>query len=249
MIVKQFNSAGISEFRNYLAKCRQNPELPLPLELLEDHRYTSGLTAVLEATPEKFVTKADAAIYLTQLLDPLPEADVAENAGLWTWLTLFFFDQVCPPVESQHVVKNDYHYIFEPKNSRHFYRHLLFVSWRALQLSQTHNRLILRSRLHILDSVTTEIMKRLFFTRIPCMFEVLDRLYWDDKKQAPRRSIVTPRTINAGDLRHRLPIRIRQLECTYDLQSLNADQLIELLGEEFLRPQVEEKKTKRAATP
>ena len=32
---------------------------------------------------------------------------------------------------------------------------------------------------------------------------------------------------------HRFTIRIRQLEKTYDLQSLTADQLIELLGNEF----------------
>jgi hypothetical protein len=32
---------------------------------------------------------------------------------------------------------------------------------------------------------------------------------------------------------HRFPIRIRQLEKTYDLVSLTADQLIELLGDEF----------------
>ncbi len=36
-----------------------------------------------------------------------------------------------------------------------------------------------------------------------------------------------------GDLRNRFPIRIRQLKKTYDLLSLNADQLIELLGDEF----------------
>ena len=37
----------------------------------------------------------------------------------------------------------------------------------------------------------------------------------------------------AGDLTHRLPLRVRPLEMTYDLMSLTADQLIELLGAEF----------------
>jgi hypothetical protein len=32
---------------------------------------------------------------------------------------------------------------------------------------------------------------------------------------------------------HRLPIRIQQLEKTYDLQSVSAEQLLELLGDEF----------------
>jgi hypothetical protein len=41
------------------------------------------------------------------------------------------------------------------------------------------------------------------------------------------------RNVKPGDLVHRFPIRIRQLEKTYDLVSLTADQLIELLGDEF----------------
>ena len=36
-----------------------------------------------------------------------------------------------------------------------------------------------------------------------------------------------------GNLSHRRPMRIRQLEKTFDLMSLNADQLLELLGDEF----------------
>ena len=84
-----------------------------------------------------------------------------------------------------------------------------------------------------MDQVTTEVMKRLFLTRIPCIFEVLDHLYWDEQRGRARTGMVTRASIKAGDLIHRLPIRIRQLEMTYDVFSLTADQMIELLGEEF----------------
>lgn len=75
-------------------------------------------------------------------------------------------------------------------------------------------------------------MKRLFLTRIPCIFEVLDRVYWDESRARARTGVVQG-TVKPGDLRHRFPIRIRQLEMTYDLFSLIANQLIELLGREF----------------
>ncbi|MFH1923922.1 MAG: hypothetical protein ABIP48_29025 [Planctomycetota bacterium] len=45
----------------------------------------------------------------------MPEHEVANNAGLWTWLTLLFFDDVCPVQNGQRKVKNDYCYVFEPK--------------------------------------------------------------------------------------------------------------------------------------
>ena len=84
-----------------------------------------------------------------------------------------------------------------------------------------------------LDQVTNRVMSRLFLTRIPCIFEALDRLYWDEERGKARAGIVDQKVVKPGDLRHRLPIRVRQLERTYDLFSLTADQLVELLGAEF----------------
>lgn len=91
---------------------------------------------------------------------------------------------------------------------------------------------MLNTPISTLDKVTTEVTKRLYLTRIPCMFEVLDRLYWDPKRQGPRKGI-TPNTARRGDLPHRFPARIQQLEKTFDLQSVTATQLVELLGDEF----------------
>jgi hypothetical protein len=148
-------------------------------------------------------------------------------------LTLFYFDEVCPPRVGNRVVRNDYHYIFEPNNQRHFYRHLLFLAWRIARLAPEHNRLFLDVPVAKLDKATTEVMKRLYITRIKCVFEALDRIYWDESRERIRAGLVSPKTTVPGDLVHRFPIRIRQLEMTYDLQSLSADHLIRLLGNEF----------------
>jgi len=235
MILREFRDAGISAFRDFLAQCREEPGTPYPHYLLEDESLTSAISPAIEVAFTRLTTKADAAHYLSSLLGPLSDRSVAANAGLWTWLTLYFFDDVCPPKDGKRKVKNDYYYIFEPRNPRHFYRHLLFISWHILKVAPEHNRLLLSSRISVLDKVTSEVLKRFYLTRIPCMFEVLDRLYWDDSRRRPRSGIVTQQKVTPGDLLHRLPIRIRQLEKTYDLFSLNADQMIELLGDEFQR--------------
>jgi hypothetical protein len=96
-----------------------------------------------------------------------------------------------------------------------------------------------------LDQVTAEVMKRLYLTRIPCIFETLDQLYWDADRGKPRKGIVDGRKVKPGDLVHRLPIRIRQLEKTYDLFSLTANQLLELLGDEF---QIRSKNARKRVT-
>lgn len=233
MIVRQFNDAGIVEFRSFLCACRADPTLPVPHSLLEDDRLTLVVGPRVEVEWRRLARKADAAHYISRILAPIPEHEVAANDGLWSWLSLFYFDEVCPPRSGRRTVRNDYHYVFEPKNARHFYRHLLFVSWQVLRLAGDHNRLFLGTSLSTLDKMTTEVMKRLFLTRIPCIFAVLDHLYWDEIRGKARAGVVSQNQIKPGDLAHRLPLRIRQLEKTYDLLSLKADQLVELLGDEF----------------
>jgi hypothetical protein len=236
MNLRRFNPAGMQAFRYFLAASRRDPSMPVPQQLLADDTATEVLRPTLEVVGQTFATRGDAAKYLVPLLAALPEQEVANDAGLWTWLTLFFFDQVAPARAGNRRIKNDYTYVFEPKNPRHFYRHLLFIAWRVAIVAPTSNRLFLNSPLASLDKVTSEVMKRLFLTRIPCIFEVLDRLYWDEDRQRPRTGIVSPETVKPGDLIHRFPLRIRQLEMTYDLLSLNADQLLDLLGDEFSPP-------------
>jgi hypothetical protein len=233
MRLRAFNPDGINAFRDYLRKARNDATAPVPTGLLEQPSLTTPVDPAIEVEPRRFPLRIDAARYLSERLKPFKEHRIKNDAGLWTWLTLFYFDEVCPAVAGQRSVKNDYTYVFEPRNARHFYRHLLFLAWYIITLSPRHNRLFLRVPVSTLDKASEEVFKRLYLTRIPCLFEVLDRLYWDETRQRARRGIVDARRVEAGDLYHRFPAAIRQLERTYDLISLSADQLIELLGPEF----------------
>lgn len=232
MKLRRFNEQGIKAFGERLAAMRANPEAEIPTDLLEHQQFTEVVQPEAQIVAGQFETKGQAAHYLSTVLRKLNAEEITTDAGLWTWLSLLLFDSVCPYSNSKRTVKNDYYYIFEPKNSRHYYRHLLFVSWQLYRLAGHYNRMFMRTRVSSLDGITTEVMKRLFLTRIPCMFEVLDRLYWNEDQNRPRSGITGNKPV-AGNLRHRLPIRIAQLEKTYDLMSLNADQLLMLLGGEF----------------
>lgn len=233
MKLRRFTNSGIEQFQIYLAKARENPNTLVPVELLEDDSHTTLVDPEIEIESKDFDTRADAASYFHSKLGALDADQLNIDAELWTWLSLFYFDQVCPVINGRRKVRNDYTYIYEPGNMRHFYRHLLYVAWRAKVVAPKHSRLLLWSTVNVMDKVTTEVMKRLFLTRIPCIFEVLDRIYWDETTSRPIQGIVGSKT-TIGDLTHRLPTRLRQLEKTYDLYSLNADQLIELLGNEFV---------------
>ena len=235
MKLRRFNSAGVSHFRDELAKLREDPTSEIPSHLLEDDSLSHRVLPEIGINEQRFSSRREAAVYLRDVLTPLDEAATRLDAGLWTWLTLFHFEDICPLKGAKRTVKNDYHYIYEPRNQRHVYRHLLALGWRVLSIAPSHNRIMLDVPLAVLDKATGEIMKRLFLVRIPCIFEVVDRIYWDADRGRIRSGMVNPSArITAGDLSHRFHMRIRQLEMTYDLQSLDADQLIMLLGDEFV---------------
>ena len=158
MKLRRFNSEGLQTFREFLASCRRQPDTEVPLGLLENNSFTEVVESATPVSRIQFETKGEVARYLDSVLKPIPPDELLHDGGMWSWLALLFFESVCPTEEGQRVVKNDYHYIFEPHNVRHFYRHLLFVSWRVLQLAPVHNRLFLRSQLSTLDKITTEVM-------------------------------------------------------------------------------------------
>ena len=232
MKLRRFNEAGIRAIREQLALLRASPDRELPNALLEHRELTEVVQPEIQISHEHFQTKGEAARYLSFLLLKRHPEEITNDAGLWTWLAIVLFDSVCPASDGRRKVKGDACYIYEPRNVRHFYRHFLFVSWRVLRLAPVHNHLFLSTRLDSLDSATAEVMQRLHLLRIPCIFEVVDRLYWDPRRERPVKGRISSK-IQPGNLRYRLPSRIRQLEKTYDLMSLNADQLLELLGDEF----------------
>lgn len=232
MQLRRFTEAGIEQFREMLQDLRKHPDHEPGRDLLEHPKYTQVVSPPIRVAEEQFRTKGDAALYLHSVLAPLDEHAVADDAGLWTWLSLWFFDSVCRHQQGGWSVKNDYCYVFEPRNSRNVYRHHLFISWQILRVAPVHNRMFLSVTMHVLPGVIGNVFNRLYLTRIPAIFEVLHRLYWDEKTRRPRSGMIGSRIV-AGDLRHRLPLRIRQLEKNYDLMSLDADQLIRLLGPEF----------------
>jgi hypothetical protein len=215
-----------------LAEGRSDPAARPPYELLEDAAMTRLVSPVVELDRPGFRTKRNAAEYLTRVLCGLSERAVADNRHLWNWLSLYYFEDVCPAHRGRREILSDTLYVM-PAEFRLRYRHLLATSYRILVAAPRHNRLLLDTPLSVYGKVVDIVMSRLYLQRIPCIFEVIDKLYFDHGTGRIKKGFIDPNGPRPGDLRHRLPIRIRQLEKTYDLNVLDADQLISLLGKEF----------------
>ena len=235
MILRQFNNNGIKRFREELEKYRKDSLSPIDFHMLEDNALTENVPGGGNITAQIFKTKGDAGSHIHSLLKStaLTPNEIASNTELWSWLSLFFFDSLCPQNPQGRRKVNDVHFYIYDQRWNYYYRHLLFVSWKVWDMTQGNHRLITSTKIHEIDRVTRFIMNDLTMIRIPCIFKVLDHVYWNANAQKTRKNITgTGSNIRKGDI-SRFKRVIRQLEKTYDLQSLNAKELIELLGDEF----------------
>jgi len=233
MRLRRLNEAGVMWFRAQLAALRANPGQNLELERLEDPELTVPVEPIIQVEKPDFETKRDAAVYLGSKLKPLDSAGLFDDAGLWAWLALLYFDLVCRKRSGRRKVLADPHYIVDP-DFRRRYRHLLATPVRVLWTIPKYNALFLDAPLDTHGEMMEQLMSRLYVMRIPAVAEAAELLYFD-RETGKRKRGVFPTTPQRGDLRSRFPIRLRQLGLTYDLAAVSGAQLVDLLGTEFQR--------------
>jgi hypothetical protein len=176
-------------------------------------------------------TKRDAAQYLHDLLNSLRIEDLRRDVGLWSWLGLFFFDEICPMEGKVRRVKADAHYILDLQHTR-IYRHLLRTPYQVLDAIPKYNSLFLEQPVAVHGELIEQVFGgRLFVIRLPGVAEVVERLYYDPVRHKPKPGFTSEN--RRGNLRKRLPIRVQQLMLTYDVAGMSADQLLDSLGDEF----------------
>lgn len=229
---RRLNAAGIERFAAFLAGLRKDRTLAPDRSLLVDESTSEFMAGGVELERPGFTTKKQAAEYLHPRLKKLSHPNLFRDEGLWTWLALYYFDDVCPPDASgkRNPVANP-HYILDGANYSRRYRHLLATPVMIQDALPDHNRIYLNAPLPVHGDLIEQTMGRLYLVRIPAVREAIDRLYYDTAKETVKRGALTRN--RRGNLRERLVARIQQLSMNYDVSSMSGSQLIDVLGLEF----------------
>jgi hypothetical protein len=231
--LRSLTSFGIGNFASYLNALRKDPILDPPFELLNDPAASESLTQEISIEHQaQFDTKLRAATYLKATLATLDPATLFLNSGLWSWLALFFFDNLCPKDDGRRKPVADSHYILDPLNHKRRYRHLLATPLQIMLAIPDFNRIFLNADLSHHGDLIEQTMSRLYLIRIPAVREAIDILYYDKTREQAKRGIIN-KTPRRGDLRNRFVRRIQQLSLTFDLGSMDGGQLVSVLGQEF----------------
>lgn len=235
MKLHRFNEEGINRFAQFLDALSADPALALPTDLLTDPAYAVAIPSSPEVHPKQFPNRMDAAKYLDNILSDVTGCDVDRDAGLWAWLSLFYFDQVCPPDGNGHRnVREQARYIPAVTNYQKYYRHLLAGPYRVYRAHRTNPDralVLLCGPLHKPGDVVEQLVSRQEIITNPHAVELATAIYFDPKSGSFKRGAAGK---GRGSAR-RLADILNQFDVTWDLYWLPSVGIVGKLPKEFDR--------------
>lgn len=235
MKLRRFNSDGVAAFATYRARLALEPSLPPPTHLLEDPALTNEVSGGAQVPQQSFENRLEAGVFLNSIIDAagisLPERD----QGLWTWLTLFYFDEVCPADGNGN--RNPQHearLIAQVDNYQRFYRHLLlgpFLIVRAHRDDPNRAIAFLCKPLWEPGEIVEQLASRKELVTNRAVAEAATRLYYNPASRSFKRGAGS----SVKGAPRRLAALLNQLDITWYLYGLGVDELLQLLPKEFDR--------------
>jgi hypothetical protein len=234
MKLRRLTDAGIESFRGYLATLAADPAAAVPTGLLTDPAASEPLPTSAEVVPQTFGTRFAAGQYLHALLGSAGIPGLDRDRGVWTWLTLFYFDELCPADgHGKRKAGEEARSIPNMAESRRFYRHLLLGPYVLVRMYHNKPELL---RVFLMNEMTvgTSETYRSFIENVELLASVsavtvANQLYYDPAKQKLRRGAGAK---VSGSVR-RLTEYLNQLTLTCDLQATTPVALMKALPKEF----------------
>jgi hypothetical protein len=240
-LVRVLNEDGIRAFRDYLQALRDGSTVPAPFHLLDDDATSEATERDVLVEKKLFPDTFAFGDYLSTALSAFSRSELSFNYALWSWLALYFFDQVCPETDGKRVVLEDAVYVLaEQFNHRRYYRHLVRTPWEAVVNNGANAKVLLQSRGGGKRSdIFEQLAARQTIFGNKTIIAGAYKLYYDEAAQLPKKGAGGK---GAGSPR-RLVSFIQQIDLTYDLFACTPDQFIALLPKEFTKFQAAGKVT------
>jgi hypothetical protein len=235
MKVARLNENGIGLFAGWLESFKQGGSLQASSSVLTNRQSTEPLGVDVEVEPRTFANRFEAAEYLHDRLAATGLTDIERDRGLWAWLSLFYFDVVCPPgkggVRKPGALAR---HIPEPGNFQRYYRHLLAGPYRIYKAHRENPQRALVLLCQPIESpgdVVEQLASRQEVVTNPGILELATKLYVDSRTQRVKRGAGG----KSGGSARRLYDVLEQFDLTWDLYASTADELAAVMPAEFAR--------------
>lgn len=231
MLARRLTSEGMAQFAFFLGNVKNEPSLDAPMELLTAPMTSAPIDAEVEGESREFHSRLEVAEHLHRILK-MDASNLRTDAGFWTWLSLCWFETLCPSQQGRWQPGDSSRWIADLDNPRKSCRHLLagpYQVFRAHRDDPTRALSLLCGSPQQQGLLVSLIASRPSLVTCNAVVGAATRLYYDSSKGRNRTGLSGK---GPGSPRRFADI-LSQLDLTWDLHSLTTDDLLQLLPAEF----------------
>lgn len=232
--LRRLNERGLRQMHEWLDQVGADGRGSVPESLMYADSVSEPVESGVSVEETKsFPRRFEWALYIESVLAEQSTREVAMDKGLWAWLTLVYFDQVCP-VDAVGVrdVLDRPRYVPTIADYKTYYRHLLLGPWSIVRAHRDHPdraTALLVNPLHKPGEVAEQVAARQELITSRQVVEVAGRLYYEPSTGGMRRGSGSK---GPGTPR-RLVAVLRQLSLNFDFQEIGTEALFSMLPKEF----------------
>lgn len=231
MIARYLNEDGTNIFQNYIKELAENQKTNKPD--LNNYDYSSVMVPAFEIDEcKKFLTRMELGKYLFDELSKVGlnrENVINKNIGLFNWLSYIYFDEICPIRDGIRKIREMARYICST-NYTDYYRHYIAATYDIYSLHNVNSNLFLNTPVFEHNDFMEQIASRQKIISYPNLISLLNILYLDYSTLKPKKSSSDRK--KPGNIRRFIKL-CDQLELTYDIFSIEPENILSLLPNEF----------------
>jgi len=235
MRLSRLNERGLASLSRFLDSSTTDSPEPYPTSILTDPETSECLDPPIEIVQRPFTNRFEAARYLNEVLARSNTDTPESDQGLWAWLALFYFEQLCPPGKNGRRNPGERaRWIPVVGDFRRYYRHLLAGPYRIFNAHRDdpeRTMALLSGPVHQASDTYRELAARQELITNPAVVAAATRLYYDPAKGRLKRA----GTRGAPGTVRRFAEVLMQLDVVWDLYHMSPEELIAMLPPEFDR--------------
>jgi hypothetical protein len=225
--VKRLTDEGTRTFEEYLEALRHDGTLTPPFNLLDDPTHSEPIACHAQIDDRSFASRYELGEYLVEQFKDCEQRLIANDAGLWNWLALLYFGQICKIKDGAWKPSENAHYIMSQhygKRPRHAIRTTYILIGKYGQKVR-----FMFSKLDERGELIEQIAATQYLWSCEGVIDAASRMYKDNLKNTFKSGAGGS---GRGSAR-RLKAYLSQLTLTYDLLSLTAGEVLALLPAEY----------------
>ncbi len=236
---RRFTEEGMEHAKRYLKSVREDGWIAPFAGLLLDSRYAEPVEPEAYVESRAFANKREAGQYLAERLRPIADAGLAGDSFLWSWLGIFYLEEVVRRDEPRVRRIREFYdttYLIDPvrHDSRDRSHHRLLIAYDVWTRHGEKAWLILDEPVSGMSQFTLRLVQAPEVFRSKGVVDLAHRLYADRRTGRLRaRALGTSNSSAPAGSLPRLLSTLDQLSMNYDVYGMTAGQLLPLLPGEF----------------